>query len=293
LPVNLTNNAAIDVATGLILMYLLLSLSCTFINEMIATAFGLRAKTLEGALARLIDVPQLHADFYNHGLIDAGRVASRSHHVSYISGQSFALGLLAALDRGKTIPTFESLLGCMQKLPDSNIRDVIFVSMVAADGSIAGLRDNLACWFDQAMDRLGGHYNRRLKAVSLAVGITLAAAVNADTVTVSHALWRDGVLRAELLASAGNLPASRHPPVAEAMQAEYILRPLPVGWHFPIAFHHTLSCWLSKIAGLLMTGLALSLGAPFWFDLLSKCMNLRGTGSRPADNADAKSTLAN
>lgn len=37
----------------------------------------------------------------------------------------------------------------------------------------------------------------------------------------------------------------------------------------------------SKITGLLATILAIMMGAPFWFDLLNKISNLRGTGSKP------------
>lgn len=38
--------------------------------------------------------------------------------------------------------------------------------------------------------------------------------------------------------------------------------------------------------GWLISGLAISMGAPFWFDLLSKIMNVRNTGSRPASTTD-------
>ncbi len=42
--------------------------------------------------------------------------------------------------------------------------------------------------------------------------------------------------------------------------------------------------WLgSKLVGLLITALAVSLGAPFWFDLLNKVMNIRGTGVKPEE----------
>jgi hypothetical protein len=43
---------------------------------------------------------------------------------------------------------------------------------------------------------------------------------------------------------------------------------------------------LAKLVGLLMTGLALSLGAPFWFDVLTRFVNVRGSGIKP-DRADA------
>jgi hypothetical protein len=41
-----------------------------------------------------------------------------------------------------------------------------------------------------------------------------------------------------------------------------------------------------KFAGLLLTVLALSLGAPFWFDLLNKLVNLRSAGKPPAENGE-------
>ncbi len=34
-------------------------------------------------------------------------------------------------------------------------------------------------------------------------------------------------------------------------------------------------------AGLLLTTFAISLGAPFWFDLLGKVSNIKGTGKKP------------
>ncbi len=62
-------NAAIDVAIGLILMYLMLSLLCTVVNEFIATKLKLRSSTLQDALQKLIDDPTLRTNFYAHGLI--------------------------------------------------------------------------------------------------------------------------------------------------------------------------------------------------------------------------------
>ena len=45
--------------------------------------------------------------------------------------------------------------------------------------------------------------------------------------------------------------------------------------------------WLPPwIVGVLISGVATTQGAPFWFDLLSKLINIRGAGTKPA----AKST---
>ncbi|BAU54009.1 hypothetical protein [Mucilaginibacter gotjawali] len=59
---------------------------------------------------------------------------------------------------------------------------------------------------------------------------------------------------------------------------------------------HKLRNW-EKVLGMLITAFAVSLGAPFWFDSLSKLISLRGTGAKegssgnkPANNASAAQT---
>jgi hypothetical protein len=41
--------------------------------------------------------------------------------------------------------------------------------------------------------------------------------------------------------------------------------------------------------GWLITAMAITLGAPFWFDLLSKLVSLRGTGSNASNSNDTAS----
>jgi hypothetical protein len=41
--------------------------------------------------------------------------------------------------------------------------------------------------------------------------------------------------------------------------------------------------WLAKLAGLVITGIAAAQGAPFWFDLLKKVVNIRMTGANPVE----------
>jgi len=64
------------------------------------------------------------------------------------------------------------------------------------------------------------------------------------------------------------------------------LRPFPIGWSKAPTrpdLNWSAGGWtiLQKIVGFLLTGLALSLGAPFWFDLLNKFVNLRVSGTKP------------
>lgn len=63
---------------------------------------------------------------------------------------------------------------------------------------------------------------------------------------------------------------------------------LPLGWDAWLERLQQASGWamlgllLMKIFGLAISVFATSLGAPFWFDLLVKIVNLRSSGSRPA-----------
>jgi hypothetical protein len=66
--------------------------------------------------------------------------------------------------------------------------------------------------------------------------------------------------------------------------------PVPLGWHFkknpsdpqgfPFRPWRTYD-FFAKLLGLLLTTFALSLGAPFWFDTLSRIARLRNSGTPP------------
>jgi hypothetical protein len=68
---------------------------------------------------------------------------------------------------------------------------------------------------------------------------------------------------------------------------------LQFGWHPPSATAEPKSVWehlldgLAKVLGLLISILAISLGAPFWFDTLQRVMKLRGSIS-PRDSKKAE-----
>ncbi|MFD2936613.1 hypothetical protein [Spirosoma flavum] len=63
---------------------------------------------------------------------------------------------------------------------------------------------------------------------------------------------------------------------------------LPIGWDFTSGkspLQPGQSVWLALL-GWVLTAAALSFGAPFWFDLLLKLVNIRNTARRPPGNPD-------
>ena len=63
--------------------------------------------------------------------------------------------------------------------------------------------------------------------------------------------------------------------------------PLGLGWNEP-ENKRSLPDWLVKLAGFLLTGIAVTFGASFWFDLLKKMLALRNSaGGDSSDNSGA------
>ena len=60
-----------------------------------------------------------------------------------------------------------------------------------------------------------------------------------------------------------------------------VRRPLGLGWEGVDLRALSLYELITKLLGFILTALAISMGAPFWFDLLKKLVNIRNTGARP------------
>lgn len=192
----------------------------------------------------------------------------------------------------------------------------------APAGELDRLSAEIASWYDEATDRISGWYKRRLQFITLIISALLCGFINADTVAITQALANDATLRAGLVAYAegyaktnpapqpksppandtatatgksGEKPAGEQPgsdpaeKIAKDIQTIYQTVDkldnlgIPLGWKtYP-------SCGkelVLKFFGLLITILAVSLGAPFWFDLLGKFINIRSAGAAPKKAAE-------
>jgi hypothetical protein len=233
-------------------------------------------------------------------------------HPSYIASTTFVLALLGSLTgsdaTGGDVPQFAEVQSAIRKLPPSRIKSALVSSLVTSQGDFDRFRASVASWFDDSMDRLSGAYKRNLKRIAIFVGCVIAVIVNADSFLVGKTLWSDSALRAEMVQVADTTSKSRAEQtdyggiMREFQSANDRLRPLPVGW--PLCRNQSApaaaqsdsrdACpprdqmiWfgVTKLLGWFATGLALSLGAPFWFDLLSRFINIRSAGIKPERQA--------
>ena len=307
----------IEVAISLAFIYLLLSLVCTALNEMIAQLLKLRAETLKQSLTRLLTDEKIRKQFYEHPLIKGlGKGPGKDGVVrpSYIPSQTFVLALLDTVIRpdqsGKTpdadagatepptltaIKEVRELWDVVAKHPEPAIRKLLLPFIEASD-SLEQARKNIETWFDSAMDRASGWYRRKVQFILLLIAIVVAVAMNADTITLTTQLWQDSALRQAVVAAADDYMAGAKDledktKTLDSLQEQIRKLELPIGWAKDRVPPNPLG-WLSKIIGLLFTAIAISLGAPFWFDTLNRIMKLRGTGPAPKTSTVTAATEA-
>lgn len=285
-------NVVLDIGLGLVFMYLLLSLICTALSEMAAAALSLRAKTLKSGLEKMLTTPDgqaLYRDVMGHPLIKSAYAMAGRHGPSYLSAHTFTVALLDRIAPGLPADPNQLMAHIREGLAsvkDPTVKGILDALAKGAQGDIDKLKEGVATWFDDAMDRLSGTYKRKTQAALFALGVLVSGLFNADTLSVATTLWRDSALRAEIAREA--IAITDEDLVADYVKARDALRQFPIGWQEGSA-PTTLWGWLVKLCGVLVTGLAVALGAPFWFDMLKRVNAIRTAGPKPRRGMPATS----
>ena len=287
----------LDVVIGLSFLFFLLSIIAAAMNEAIAGIFRLRARMLEQGIINLINgspKPQDDADMeivrqlYAHSLVNGySRGTSKP---SYLASRSFrnalfdVTDLLEATSESSEDPLEVAAIKArvdetLSAIPNAKLRETLTAIWRSCHHDATEFRAGVERWFDRGMERVSGWYKRRTQLILFVLGIGVAIALNASALTVADELWRNDGVRDALVAQVENQGQE-----ASATEALDELKGLqfPVGWyerHRP----QDVAEWLVALAGWLLTGFAVTFGAPFWFDVLGRFANLRAAGRKPAD----------
>ncbi len=194
-----------------------------------------------------------------------------------------------------------------------------------AGDDVDAFRHHVEDWYDREMARVSGWYSRKAQWIMLGLGLFIAAALNISGTTVAMALWHDAGLRDRTSAVAASVVVDRVAPttattVSGSTTATTLTPPptaaapvtptvpsgttatttapaasfaqlgdlgLPVGWNAN-AWPGLTWALVPHLLGIVMVGIAASFGAPFWFDLLNRLVNLRVGGKPPAPAAQQR-----
>jgi hypothetical protein len=199
--------------------------------------------------------------------------------------------LLRQLADASTAPGAQ-LVAAVEQLPEDHpLRAPLLRAITSAAGDLDKIRTTMERIFNETMDRISGWYKRKVQIALTIYAIVLVLALNVDSITLARTLWTDGPVRQAVVAAADQ--PNQDPATAEEQLRKLVSLALPVGWttdsagdprrHLP----DDLPGWLVKLLGLAITVGALSAGAPFWYDTLSKLARLRSSGPPPPSTPDS------
>jgi hypothetical protein len=285
------NSTTLDVITGLIFVYLLLAIMCTTINEWLAGIMKSRASNLASGIKQLLDAQPAEGDntnaflqeFYKHPLISSMLTPGESgadSHPNYLPARTFATAVMdiATPSRQGAI-TYKDLQDGLTALPDGDVKTALLALIQNAHGDLGQAQKNIEAWFDDTMDRVSGWYKRRTQQITVVIAIALTLAANADTIGIARKLWQNPTQRAALVEEAKNGAQQGGTKVTN----EDINTRLGgvLGWGAESTKDLTAGAWAERALGWILTMIAVSLGAPFWFDMLNKVVNIRNAGNKP------------
>jgi len=297
----LLNSTILDVVIGLVFVYLLLAIICTTINEWVASVFALRSTNLAKAIKQLLDQQPGSKDptesflkqFYSHPLVSS-MMTPGNGYPSYLPSRTFATAVMDIATVSKQGPiTFADLDQGIKALPDGDVKKALLALIQNANNDLKTAQKNIEQWFDDTMERATGWYKRRTQLVTILIAVLLTAVTNADTVKITRTLWKSPTLRATLVEKAKNRAQSESPqsaveyqnknkplePTAKATKDELASLETVLGWSGEKV--RDWNNWPQRLIGWILTIVAVSLGAPFWFDTLQKLMNIRSAGNKP------------
>ncbi|MEO7181551.1 MAG: hypothetical protein ABI141_11975 [Gemmatimonadaceae bacterium] len=301
----------------MVFIFLLVSIICSALREAIEARRKSRAAFLEHGIRELLHDrlgEGLARDMYLHPLVSGlyGGTYTRGARAdqptllakggglpSYIPTRNFALALMDMAARGTVTDevsghpdapavTLENMRRNVTGLGNAAVQRVVLTAIDAADGDLVAAQGAIERWYESSMDRVSGWYKRSTSWVIFWIGLGVALTLNVNVITVADYLYRNNDARQALVARAQAAVADSqftHRSMEEASSALDAAH-LPLGWSKgwgaprPRSERTQMEVWsdiVAPVLGLLLTALAATFGAPFWFDLLNKMMVVRST----------------
>lgn len=313
----------VEIAISIITVFLVLSLFVTAATEFCATILKTRAKYLKRALKNLLKDDALIKEFHSNALLRGDGVSlvqgpvplpDAMLHPSYIGAKTFSRSLITALGRlddaqgDSPDHSLEAIRGSITKITHKPLKEALLVLVAEAERKGTAISDEIEAWYDSLMQRVSGAFKRKQQSFAFCVGLLAAAVFNIDVVGLTSDLKNDE-LRATYLETAQQFSQNAELRAAfssevqdsEVTKDEVLamwndLDTVGLGWPVEVVEAGTLKtyfCYIgenwSLLFGWLIAALAATLGAPFWFDILSKFVNLRGVGPKPAPSDETAS----
>jgi hypothetical protein len=249
-------DAILEVAVGLIFVWLVISVATMEIQNRISTALNWRADYLERSILSMLKDKALVEKFYQHPLIlelslkdkNGKFIRDKSGQIrkpEFIPNSTFATAAFEVIiNAGKDGPDFpvdmmslEEMRASMHSLGEKNpplarLTQYLFPNLGRTldnvELKLTEYRKNIENWFNDVMSQTSNWYKIRAQWMSFVIGIFVAIFLNIDTLQVAQKLWQEPTARAVLVAQA-EAEAQRDEPSSNGMATARSLN-IPIGW---------------------------------------------------------------
>ncbi len=251
-------STVLEVAVGLVFVYLLVSLICTQVSDKISEALNWRAHDLEAGIRNIllgnqsndllksifstVEVQQFNRIYAPLTTLAAhipllrGRVFTLNNSLAQpdfgpiaIPADAFARGIVAALVPNDTDVTHldQFKAAVATKMQPSPLRDTLLALASQSTTRVDDIRERVESMYNRAEDQMTAFYRRNMWGVALVIGFIVSAAFNVDSIAIGFGLWRDPSLRAAV-----NQAAATYASESQPQQAQHVLEQLnlPMGW---------------------------------------------------------------
>ena len=295
------NSPVLDLVILLSFTYFIFSLISSAINVAIAGALRLRQKELEKGIYRFLFDADWPGFVKNH-LLNSPHIQTlmrqKNRIPAYIPARNF---ISALLDNESELPSkAKELIASIRRQIEP---------MTDANEKLAAFQARMEEEFNNSMERVSGWYKKRIRKILLAIGLVLTIGLNIDTIKIANDALKDpGKLNKAVDNISANMPRfdSLNNLVVKAStdtvrafdlrSTTDTLKKLTVIYEktsgFAIGykdFNDFLDQWrqhfLKKFFGAILTVFALQLGANYWFELMTKAVNIRAVGKKPDDKS--------
>ena len=180
---------------------------------------------------------------------------------------------------------------------DKDLLSILKSFLESAEGDVEKFRKKIEEWYDELMQRISGWYKRQSRYIILGIGLLLAIIFNVDTIKICEILSTNSKARVELVNSAVNMASTyeiKNNAISDSVSKNKIdslfnktvklmnteisstNNYAALGWsNQELSNLNSVRNWLFKLAGLMITALAISFGSDFWFNLLNKLLQLK------------------
>jgi len=198
-----------------------------------------------------------------------------------IEGREFADALVEVLaGEAKVLDTTSDLRETVDALPDGPLKADLSRLMVTGGSTVATMRTAIEEWYERHMSAVSLWYRKQTRWFLFAAGLMMAVGLNVNAIGAITTLYRDDEVRASLIEQAGSITEGECQGREDAAAQVDCVRDrlggaveLPVGWGDRV--DTTGGAWVLRVLGWLVIAVSVTVGAPFWFDLLRRATTMR------------------